>query len=79
MNLLELIENMAVAGLCVVIITPIVSGEGTWLGSPAALITLAGMWMKIITVAWQAHDDIIAFTESGESPLWVNDCLQDEF
>ena len=69
---------MAWIGLIVVIIIPFVSYKKIVVFLPVALITLAGMCMEIMTVAWQAHDDIIAFNEGKKPPLWVNDCLQDE-
>ena len=69
---------MAWIGLAVVVILPVVSNKAIVVFLPVALITMAGMWMKIMTVAWQAHDDIIAFNEGKKPPLWVNDCLQDE-
>lgn len=69
---------MSIASLCVIIITPFITGEGTVVCTPAAFITVAGMYYKIITVAWQAHEDLITMTNSMEFPAWVNDCLQPE-
>ena len=54
---------MAWIGLAVVVILPVVSNKAIVVFLPVALITMAGIWMKIMTVAWQAHDDIIAFNE----------------
>ena len=78
MELLQVFKNMAIASLCVIIITPFITGEGTVVFTPAAFITVAGMYYKIITVAWRAHEDLIAMTDSMEAPAWVNDCLQPE-
>ena len=78
-ELLALFKNMGVASLCVIIITPISSGQGTIICTPAALVTVAGMYYKIYAVLIQSYTELYAQAEGIQAPDWVNDCLDDNF
>ena len=66
---------MAVSGLCILLIVPIVSGKATIILTPVTFFTVAGMLIKPMMQTFEAASEINAKADSIDSPDWVNKCL----
>ena len=70
--------NMAVSALCVILIVPIASGQGTVICTPVTLLTIAGMFAALISEGWKSQQELRDYADSMSAPVWINDCLDEE-
>ena len=68
---------MAVAALCVILITPVASGKATVLLTPAAFICTAGMFMDILIKAFASSEELVDYSNGLNVPDWLQGCLGD--
>ena len=68
-------EKMGVSCLCIILITPIASGNGTIVCTPIAFMVVAGMFVAILMKTWAVQKEIKEGKISDATPTWINDCL----
>ena len=73
----EAYEELAIAILCVILITPIASGQGTIICTPLAFITVSGMMVKIIMLSFETTAELDDIANGVALPKWINDCVDE--
>ena len=68
---------MAVAALCVILITPFAAGQATIVMTPLTFITIAGMYAAIIDLSWKSQQELRDHAKGMTTPYWVNECLDE--
>ena len=67
--------QLAVAALIVILVVPITSGKATFVCTPIAFITVAGMFVKPLILSYDAATELEKEAASLVVPDWINDCI----
>ena len=74
--MLEWFSDSAVAILMVMLITPVATGQATFIFTPISMVVTAGVFAKGITLAFEAADELEADAADFLGNLeWVNKCV----
>ena len=66
---------MAVTALIIILVVPICSGKGTFVCTPIAFITVAGIFVKPLILSWDAASELELEAASIKVPDWINQCV----
>ena len=71
-------SQLGIAGLCIILTLPIISGKGTILCTPIAFLTLFVMLAIVSAYSWVAEADIRNRNlVQGDKDSWLGKCLDD--
>ena len=66
---------MAISGLCIILILPIASGKATFICTPIAFVTVAGLLVKPQMLTWRTSEWLADYENSMKLPEWTNECI----
>ena len=69
-------SELAVACLCVILATPIASGQGTFICTPAAFITVAVLFIRLIELSLETVKELENGVVAQKVPELVVDCVE---